>query len=72
MLSVFWGTGYLTKIVLNRESLDIICAPYVGEEQVANFETVFYALRYIFLTEQLRKEYSVYISQKTNKYIPRP
>ena len=31
-------------LVLNIKSLDIICAPYVGEEYVAKFETVFYAV----------------------------
>ena len=35
------------SLVLNRESLDMICAPSVGEEQVAVFETVFTAVRYI-------------------------
>ena len=33
------------ELVLNRKSLDIICAPSVGEEQVAKFETVFYDVR---------------------------
>ena len=32
-------------LVLNRESLDIICAPSIGEEQVAKFETVFTVAR---------------------------
>ena len=48
MLSVLLETGYLTKtiktLVLNRESLDMICAPYIGEEQSAQFETVFSAV----------------------------
>ena len=26
------------SLVINRESLDMICAPYVGEKQVATFE----------------------------------
>ena len=32
-------------LVLNRSSLDMICAPYVGEEQDAIFEKVYYAVR---------------------------
>ena len=51
MISVLLGTGYLTQakktLVLNRKSLDMICAPYVGEEQASEFETVFAAMRYI-------------------------
>ena len=35
--------------MLNIESLDIICAPSIGEEQVAKFEKLFYAVRYIRL-----------------------
>ena len=44
-------------LVLDRELLDIICAPSVGEEQVAKFETVFYSVRYICSTEHLKKVY---------------
>ena len=33
---------------MTRESLDIICSPSVGEEQIVNFETVFYAVRYVW------------------------
>ena len=36
---------YERAIVLNRELLDMICAPYVGEELVAAFETYFCAVR---------------------------
>ena len=43
-------------LVLNRESLDMICAPYVGEEQNPDFETVFNAVIYIFLVERLKKD----------------
>ena len=49
-------SNYNIALVLNRESLDMICAPYVGEEKVANFETVFTALRYIFLDARLKKD----------------
>ena len=43
------------SLVLNRESLDMIFAPSVGEEQVAVFETVFTAVRYICSTADLNK-----------------
>ena len=48
-------SNYEKSLVLNIESLDIICAPSVGEEQVAKFETVFYDVRYICLKVQLKK-----------------
>ena len=38
------------KELVLKKLLDIICAPSVGEEQVAKFETVFYAVRYICLS----------------------
>ena len=34
----------------------MICDPYVGEEQVAKFETVFFAVGYIRSDAQLNKE----------------
>ena len=39
----YWifDSNYEKALVLNRELLDMICAPSVGEEQVAEFETVF-------------------------------
>ena len=40
-------SNYEKALVLNRESLEIICAPSVGEEQAAKFESVFTAVRYI-------------------------
>ena len=42
-------------LVLYRESLDMICAPSVGEEQDTIFETVFNAVRYIYNGAQLKK-----------------
>ena len=38
-------SNYKISLVLNREFLDMICASSVGEEQVAEFETVFTAVR---------------------------
>ena len=45
----YWifDSNYKKALVLNTESLDIIFSPFVGEEQVAEFETVFTAVRYI-------------------------
>ena len=40
-----FDSNYEKPLVLNRELLDMICAPSVGEEQVAEFETVFTAVR---------------------------
>ena len=44
MLSVLLGTDEKAR-VLNREWLDMICAPSVVEEQVAEFERGFTAVR---------------------------
>ena len=49
-------SNYKKALVLNSESLDMICAPSVGEKQVAGFETVFSAVRYICFDAQLKKE----------------
>ena len=54
----YWifDSNYKKALVLNRASLDMICAPSVGEEQAAKFETVFTAVRYIRSAAQLKKE----------------
>ena len=39
-----FDSNYEKALVLNRASLDMICAPYIGEEQDAIFETIFTAL----------------------------
>ena len=60
-ISVFgywiFDSKYNKSLVLNRESLDMIFAPYVGEEQVSRFETVFAAVRYIRFDVQLKREW---------------
>ena len=45
----YWifDSNYEKSLILNRESLDMIFDPYVGEKQVAAFERVFCAVRYI-------------------------
>ena len=56
-ISVFgswiFDLNYERALVLNRASLDMICAPYIGEEQEAMFENVYYAFRYIYIGAQL-------------------
>ena len=42
----------------------MICAPYVGEEQAAIFEKVYYAVRYIFNEEKLKKVQFLYVHKK--------
>ena len=51
---VFYS-NYERSLVLNRASLDMICAPSVGEEQAAKFEEVYYSVRYIFNEAKLKK-----------------
>ena len=43
----YWifDSNYERAPVLNRESLGIICTPSASEEEVAEFETVFTAVR---------------------------
>ena len=54
----YWifDSHYERALVINIESLDMICASFVGEEQLANFETLFYAVRYIISTAHSNKE----------------
>ena len=42
-------------LVLNKASLDMICAPSVGEEQTARFDKVYYSVRYILKEAKLKK-----------------
>ena len=53
--SWIFDSNYEIALVLNRASLDMICALYVGEEQDAMFEKVYYAVRYIYIGAQLKK-----------------
>ena len=46
---------YEKSLVLNRASLEMICAPYVGEGQAAKFESVFTSVEYIYSADQLNK-----------------
>ena len=53
----YWifDSNYERALVLNKEFLDMICVPSVGEEQVALFEKLFTAVRYIFSDAHLKK-----------------
>ena len=54
----YWifDSNYEKALVLNIELLDMNFALSVGEEQVAEFETVFTAVRYIFSAALLKKD----------------
>ena len=43
--SWIFDSNYKRALVLNKASLDMICAPTVGEEKNAIFEKVYYAVR---------------------------
>ena len=50
-----FDSNYERSLVLNKEYLDMIFAPSVGEEEVAMFETVFCYVIYIFSTAHLKR-----------------
>ena len=52
--SQIFDSNYERALVLNKASLDMMCAPSVGEEQAAKFEKVYYAVRYIFNEAKLK------------------
>ena len=43
-----FDSSYNKSLWLTQESLDLICSPSIGEEQVATFQSVFYAGRYLW------------------------
>ena len=53
----YWifDSNYEKALVINRESLHIICTPSVGKVQAAKFESLFTAVRYICSRAQLKK-----------------
>ena len=55
----YWifDSKYKKAIFLYRESMNIICAPYFGEEQDDKFETVFASVGYICFDVRLKKDY---------------
>ena len=50
-----FDSKYERALVLNKASLDMICAPSIVEEQAAKFENFYYAVRYIFNEAKLKK-----------------
>ena len=58
-ISVFgswiFDSNYERALVLNKASLDMICAPSVGEERAESFEKVYYDVRFISNEAKLKK-----------------
>ena len=52
----YWifDSKYEQALCLTRESLDLICSPSGGEEQVLRFETVFLSIRYMWAPGNLK------------------
>ena len=57
VVNCIFDSNYEKALILNRASLDMTCAPSVGEEQDAIIETVFTAVRYIYNRAQLKTRY---------------
>ena len=55
VVSWIFDSNYERALVLNKASLDMICAPSVGEEQHAISEKVYYAVRYICNDAKFKK-----------------
>ena len=54
--SWIFDSNYERALVLDKASLDMICASSVCEEQAAKFDRVYYASRYILNEAKLRIE----------------
>ena len=67
-ISILWywifDSNYEKALYLTQESLDIICSPSVGKEQIAMFRSVFYTVRYILGTNLYFKKTNVTPSVK--------
>ena len=50
-----FDSNYKKAFCLTQELLDLICSPFIEEEQVATFQSVFYAVRYIWSPINLKK-----------------
>ena len=53
--SWIFDSNYEKSLVLNRASLDMICASSIGEEQAACFENFNYSVRFISKEAQLKE-----------------
>ena len=54
--SWIFDSNYEKALVLNRASLDMICASSIGEEQAVCFEKVYYSIRFIPNEKPLKKK----------------
>ena len=52
--SWIFDSNYEKALVLNRASLDMICASSIGEEQAACFENVYYAV--VFVSKETQQK----------------
>ena len=48
-------SNYEKALCLTQEYLDIICSTYIGDELVATFRSAFYAFRYSWAPDNLKK-----------------
>ena len=53
----YWifDSNYEQELCMSQGSLDVICSPSAGEEEVATFESVFYTVIYIWAPVNLKK-----------------
>ena len=51
-----FDSNYKKALFLTQELLDIICSIYIGEELVATFQSVLYAIRYSWEPGNLKEE----------------
>ena len=63
--SWIFDSNYERVLVLNKASLDMIFAPSVGEEQAANFDKVYYAVRYILNEAKMKIGYFSFSPQNS-------
>ena len=63
--SWIFDSNYERSLVLNKASLDMICAPSVGEKQIARFDKVYYAFRYILNEAKLKIGWFLYVPQNS-------
>ena len=59
-----FDSNYKKSLFLTQELFNIICSPSIGEEQVATFRSVFYAVRYIWAPVTIKKSINMTLSSK--------
>ena len=60
-----FDSNYEKALCLTQKSLDLICSLYIGEEQVSTFQSVFYAVRYIWAPIHHKKDKHDTVSKDT-------